>query len=849
MLSQNKEHENQNATETKCAEIEGIAKNAQNENYDIATFSNEAPVCAVGVGDANYHTLHQDISDDSLRRVLERPVIVAAGSFGAGPGTVASASAGSSAALRNLFNPAQWDRMLGYLGIRFTLKFTVTVSKTAFHQGVVSFCWQYGTDLDNKFRGSYFPLSVNLPNVRLNMAEETIMSLSIPFVYSEEYVPIAQLNLTQAAYGCWALVNLTGCPVVAGQSLPKYTIYCSMEDVELIGHQPFVTGTVTTQSGLHSKTNLGTIRNTAQSKSKIEQEGHAQGVLSGTVESLANAASSFAMVPGLSSVGGAADWFLRSTSGALQAFGFSKPLDETLPHRAVRSAYAGDGQTDIPNIGYAMAPFQSNKLAIDGSLGCTEIDEMALDYVLTKYSYIYKGNFTTSQAPNDVIYSAPVTPSAFYYRDFDLGVSSPTGNIALKTANTLTENTFLPSTLCYVGDNFRYWRGNLKFRVTFACTKLHGGRVMFSYVPVRNTDTVAGVPISNVRRIPAGSAIGPHLTGDSLVFDLQDGTTFEFEVPYTGPKPYCGVLTEHTGDVSMIVVAPLTANSTVPSTVNFMVEVCAMPGFEFACICPSLMSTVPLSGVTAVTYQSGLTPLEVKNEASEQCIGEVIKSLKTLIQSPDYYAADATNNTTTVVSLDPWFKANAPALPVTAATPLSVTAQGLYFAAKSSRMAEMYAYVRGNTTYSCFRDRVGGVTHSFKITGDDGGSAAATNGSFYDKTLNLYGTANIPESLDSSRVVIPLYAKVARIATRDRDFAFGGERGAPTLATFRQSITTSRPTLTVRNASGSTVRYLVGRAAADDAMMAQFIGPPPTLVLNTLASVNPVFGNGVSTDW
>lgn len=580
LFKDSNEHNPEVAQETKCSVIEGITKDPQNEVYDIATFSNEAPVCAEAPGAPSYFSLHQDSDEDSLRRILARPIIVDAGDLNQVPGRQYIRVFQSTASFRNFFGDRQWDRIIGYLGLRFTMKITVIISKTAFHQGVLSVNWQYGVGSDNKSRGNDFPLSVHIPHVRLNMAEATMMELSVPYVHGEEYIQMRPDATMELPYGTLTIQNLTGCPVVSGQSTPRYTVYASMEDVEFIGHLPFTTTTVITQTGISRGASQGHVVNRTTRPSRVREEAQASGLLSGAVEGLADVAEAVGHVPGLSTLGGATDWLLRSTAGAMEAFGFSKPLDETHPQRMVRNTYAGDGHTDIPNVGYSLAPFQSNKLAIDGSVGCNEQDEMALDYVLSKFSYIYRGRITTTTAVNDTVYTCPVTTSAFWYRDKTLSVVGATGNIPLKTSGTLLENAFYPSTLCYVGDNFRYWRGNLRFRVTFANTKLHGGRVAFFFVPGQYEVLAPNVPLTTTRIVPDGSALGPVMTGESLLFDLQDGSTFEFVVPFTYPKAYCNTQTGHIGDVSMKVVSPLTANSVVPSFVDFMVEVAAEPGFE-----------------------------------------------------------------------------------------------------------------------------------------------------------------------------------------------------------------------------------------------------------------------------
>lgn len=411
------------------------------------------------------------------------------------------------------------------------------------------------------------------------------------------------------------------------------------------------------------------------------------------------------------------------------------------------------------------------------------------------------------------------------------------GNTALKSAALATENALLPSTLAYVSDNFRYWRGNIKFRITFAATKLHGGRVLFSFVPQRfNSNLNPGNVITTNRIVPQVSALGPNPTGDGIIFDLQDSSVFEFEVPFEYPSAYCGVLSEYIGDVSMVVVQGLSANISVPTTVNFMVEVCAMPGFELACVCPSMMAPVPAAGVVTVSYQSGAPPLTVESEASQQTMGEIVKSLKTLIQMKDYFTVDITNATVPIFSLDPWFKPNSPAL----ATPMPTTTAALYYSAKSSRIAELYSFVRGSTSYAIFKDSgSNAVTHNFYLAADDGGTPPTTTYSLYDKANIPYGVVVIPETLQSSRIVIPTYSKVPRIPLEVRDSAFGGARSVLNRVAWNTVATISQPLLSVRNNSGVNVRCLIGRAAADDAIASQFVGPPPIILLQALQVASP----------
>jgi len=141
---------------------------------------------------------------------------------------------------------------------------------------------------------------------------------------------------------------------------------------------------------------------------------------------------------------------------------------------------------------------------------------------------------------------------------------------------------------------------------------------------------------------------------------------------------------------------------------------------------------------------------------------------------------------------------------------------------------------------------VGIATHRFYWAGDDGGVVPTTFYSLYDKANITDGIVSIPETVSTSRVVIPTYAKVPRIPLAVRDSGFGGARTGYNRTAWDTTVTLAQPLLSIRNGSGIIIRTMIGRAAADDAMMSQYVGPPPTVLLNSLQSFSPA---GVGLDF
>ncbi len=240
--------------------IDGISKVPIAEEFGTTSFVNEAAVCAEApqVKIRDYSTLRATGDVDSVKNYLGRPVAIFAGTIGATPGSLAKLSLGTALEWANALTGTNFSRLRGCTGFRATLVFDVAFTRSAFNQGIVSLNFQYGINSTltgyDRATSTTFPLSVHLPNTRINLADETMGVLRVPFVYYTEYIPIdTGFNDPSIDYGVFTLVNLTGSRVVAGQSAPTYTVYLHLEDIELIGSSPFSTTTVTLQSGLASR--------------------------------------------------------------------------------------------------------------------------------------------------------------------------------------------------------------------------------------------------------------------------------------------------------------------------------------------------------------------------------------------------------------------------------------------------------------------------------------------------------------------------------------------------------------------------------------------------------------------
>jgi hypothetical protein len=163
---------------------------------------------------------------------------------------------------------------------------------------------------------------------------------------------------------------------------------------------------------------------------------------------------------------------------------------------------------------------------------------------------------------------------AFWFRAYG---ALPAVNFFPPRVAPVGTNSIQPSHLFFAANSFKQWRGGVKFRFTFAKTKMHAGRVMVAFAPDNFTKNLVDmVSTSTIANVAAYGANGPDPFAYSAIFDLKDGNVFEFEVPYISRTPYSNIGTS-IGSLVMYVVNPLVAPSVVSDTIDVLVEVAGMP--------------------------------------------------------------------------------------------------------------------------------------------------------------------------------------------------------------------------------------------------------------------------------
>lgn len=733
----------------------------------------------------NLSPLESDIQN--LTKYFARPRLIATGELTEAIGRKWFETLTISTILEK-YGAAGAARLNGVYGMRFKLVFTLQVSSTPFHQGLVALSWQYGPPyLATYLRSSNSFTATNIPHVRMNLADTTMVQLQVPYLYFADYL---KRDSTQQ-YGTVAINNLLTVPLVTGMSPPHFKLMMHLEDVELVGVEPVASSLLQLQS-------KGVIN---------KEEKTVSHPFSTALSSLSTAVKFVGMgVPALSSVAGPASWFLASAAGAAKAFGYAKPTVQDPPQRVSTIGGVLEHNVDVPSNSVVLAPFVSNRTEIDPSLAGSDVDEMSFNHITSQWSQICIGNFSTANPHGSTVYATGMSPSHFWARHKTTGIAC---NISKNlTTNAIT--SIIPSHLFFLASQFRYWRGSFKFRFTFSKTKMHGGRVMVMYIP--NTSQ------GNVAVLPEVSSSMTQPSGHSAIFDLRDSDTFEFDVPYTGLYPYA-YFTESVGTLSMTILDPLLASSVVADNVDFLVEVCATD-FEVANII----------GATALCDPTGTLQLQsadVKSTYSDQtcryAIGEKFNSVKQLISLPNQTNIRHKGYTYDY-DFPPWYYH--PKIPAGHGS-VPEHAQTL-----SGNWASCYAFARGGTDL-----------HVYQAQDSNSATTSVFLHSVYDKTDDE-PVSNMPYVITHDghlHVRCPHYARAPRVSPHSyNDFSWSTTSTAdgtpPSNRLLKYDGTGEEPIhmapmvprlrSTYLSNSG-TSGIIVKRAAADDAVLAHYMGPPP----------------------
>jgi hypothetical protein len=270
-------------------------------------------------------------------------------------------------------------------------------------------------------------------------------------------------------------------------------------------------------------------------------------------------------------------------------------LDKPLDPRTDRSLVSTVGRLNFSNgaeMSDKMVLDPSQLFESDNATFGTDIDEMDLSYLFSKFSYLGSFNITTGSTPGTVLASFPINP--------------------IPSTITLGVDNQCPL-LSYLSFPFNFWRGGITYRLEVIATSLQTCKIFVAYN--FGTFTVPTVtPPINISTSQYGEA-----------FEINQGTNqIELTVPFVSNTPYKYVpntnvytSSNSTGYINVILLNQLVAPSNTPTTITVNVYIAGATDFELSTLTLSnaVIPAVPQSGSTD-PFSSQVAPPMMSNQTN-----------------------------------------------------------------------------------------------------------------------------------------------------------------------------------------------------------------------------------------
>lgn len=581
---------------------------------DSGTTSNTANTEVVEV--AHKATTARELFDSTHDHVdrtnmdlMSRPTVVLSGAFTSTDTATTFANIDIVPFLAGTLLNSQ--KLNGYYAYRADVRLRLQVNGNRFQTGRYILAWCpdggsshiVGNDYYNLYHRGCLTQITQLPHVEIDIACDTEVELVIPYTnYFPSYQVCLNATTTNFSTGVVFLYPYEALSVPTGSTVADFVLWGNFENIETVG-------VAFPQSGLTM-----TKKRKGKSIATKELDSVKKGPISSVLGVISDIAGAVSVVPMLTEVALPVSWAASFLAGAAQAFGWSKPSDQSPVHRIKPHIQPFLCNVDAVDAGEVLGLSIENAVSVLPGFAGTDVDEMSIDHIKQIPAFVFKTSISTSDTTGTNIYGINVQPRN------PVGI---VGSLATYWAHP---------PVSYIAKAFKYWRGSLKYTFKFVKTEFHSGRYAVYFQPHDWNSGGAVTPPTNV------------FSSWYLkeIMDLREGNEYSITIPYLNNNLWCSTdYNAHIGSLFLTCIDPLVGPSSVSSTVTVLIEVSAGDDFEVAV--PKL--SVDVTACLA-TYQSGLTNMCKVNDsvlgngtpnthstiATESSIGEKVVSLRALMK-------------------------------------------------------------------------------------------------------------------------------------------------------------------------------------------------------------------------
>lgn len=327
-------------------------------------------------------------------------------------------------------------------------------------------------------------LTSQQPHVWLDPQSTTNAEIKLPFLYHKNFVDLSlQQNLSDL--GVMQLMQYAALRSANGVTTTGVTVvvYAWLENVQLAG---------------------ATSRPILQS----EKEYVPNGQISGPASTVASVASRLTDAPVIGPFAKATETVAGAVASVADYFGYTNVpnVEDVRPYKPFAFGHLASSQISEPIAKLSLQPKQETTVS-SMSLGDPTEDNLVINSLCSRESFLCGAQWTTSNAENDVLFTSAVTPELYEYDG-----TNPSYYAIYSTP------------MHYASRFFAKWRGGIKFRFKFIRSTYHRGRVNICW----------DVGVTAANNMPAAGKPSVY----NVVVDLDETDEAVIRVPYIQDFPF-----------------------------------------------------------------------------------------------------------------------------------------------------------------------------------------------------------------------------------------------------------------------------------------------------------------------
>jgi molecular chaperone GrpE (heat shock protein) len=405
--------------------------------------------------------------------------------------------------------PTLYRYLTNFRYLQSAVKFQLRINSTPMHYGQLLVCYAPHFPEQNPttpFKGTGWSKSIyywsQFEVVEVSVNGQTTIEIEIPFISSESFFDLTSDSTTETEGYMGKVMIFCTAPLktqtATGVASVDVTAWAALVDPEVTGFTYVPNHTAPTEIKRDFRPHMAT------REAEVRSE---KGLVTNIAEAAVKLTDTAKSIPIIADVASVANPIAKAVASVANQLGLDKPTTVEVVHRMMLNSQGGFSNVKGLDSSERISADPESRNAND-NVFCSRDYNQFQNYKLLP-ALIELGYFDSTYQINDEIWTSAVAPT----------------KCAIESTTKVTYMTYLAE----LASHFRYWRGSIKFRIAFICSKFLSSRVVIEWIPNEfDHSLVDGTDSGNYQR---------------MTVDINGDTVVTFCVPYLANTPYLVVPT------------------------------------------------------------------------------------------------------------------------------------------------------------------------------------------------------------------------------------------------------------------------------------------------------------------